>query len=420
MTTKLYQKDVYIRTWSARVTGCRTDDEGAILYLDSTAFFPEGGGQSCDTGYIEFCLNDEPRIIKVTDVQEDGDEVAHRAEGAVFPPEGTEVTCSLNWARRFDNMQRHCGEHILSGIFYSRCGGVNRGFHMGEDYMTIDISLEEDPGNPEFSRPEVIDEELAAECELMANRVIWSDAPVHVFRFDSRAEAEKMPLRKKLAFDEDISIVCVGSPEEASDCVACCGTHPGTAGQVGLIKILKVENYKGMFRIFFEAGERALKDYAFKHRMLTDLAGEYSSSIEDFPARLKAQEHKIAELKNNLFTVKKAYLAGEQVRLDKMLADTTGPLLFTLDNMSMDDAFTLAKNYMGKPACMGRLILIYVPGETSFILVSDGNPHCGKLVKEYASFYKGKGGGSDTNARAIFSSEEDAMLFADLLDKHLR
>ena len=117
-------------------------------------------------------------------------------------------------------MQRHCGEHILSGVFYSLFGGVNRGFHMGHEYMTIDISLEEDPKKKDITWEDA----LAAQLE--ANKVIWSDAPVTVIRFDSRDKAEKMPLRKALAFDEDISIVCVGSVENAADCVACCGTHP--------------------------------------------------------------------------------------------------------------------------------------------------------------------------------------------------
>lgn len=421
MTTKLYQNDVYIRDWATSVSDLTiTEDNKTVLYLDSTAFFPEGGGQSCDKGIISFLRKGKEHCVDVIDVQEEGELVAHTVSGDVLPEKGEEVSCSLDWARRFDNMQRHCGEHILSGIFHERCGGINRGFHMGEDYMTIDISLEENPGNPAFRKPETIDDSIAAECELMANRVIWANEPVFVFRFDSREEAEKMPLRKKLAFDEDISIVCVGSPENASDCVACCGTHPSTAGQVGLIKIYKVENYKGMFRIFFEAGERAFRDYMTKHRMLTEISNRYSSSIEDFPSKIKSQEQKISELKNQLFTIKKAYLSKEQLKLDQLIASEASPVLFTLYDLSIDDAFTLSKEYMGKPVCCGRLILIYVPKSTSFILASDGTPDCGSLVKEYASFYKGKGGGNKTSARAIFSKEEDAMLFADLLSKHLK
>ena len=145
-TVRLYQDDRYIREWEATVTSVSQicDSEASfIVTLDQSAFFPEGGGQSCDLGMIG--------SLTVTDVQEKDGEVYHtvRAEaagtddsGSASPVVGQCVLCTLDWSRRFDNMQRHCGEHILSGIFFSMFGGVNRGFHMGHDYMTIDISLE--------------------------------------------------------------------------------------------------------------------------------------------------------------------------------------------------------------------------------------------------------------------------------------
>lgn len=428
-TTKLYQNDVYIKEWQTIIDRI----EGNKIYLQESAFFPEGGGQSCDIGTITSAA-DPSLVFEVTDTQEDGDDVVHTVRplsdadlsagdsGApIALKPGDIVNCAIDWVRRFDNMQRHCGEHILSGIFYQECGGVNRGFHMGNDYMTIDISLEDEPTNPEAVRPTEINMDIARHCELLANRVVWSNAPVTVMRFDSREEAEKLPLRKKLAFDEDISIVCVGSIENAADCVACCGTHPASAGQVGLIKIFKVEKYKEMFRIYFEAGERALLDYDLKHDMLTDLSNRYSSSIEDFPKKIHVQEETIASLKNDLFHLKKAFMEIEAAGLDEKLASDEGNVvLYPLEHFSMDDAFNMAKLYMGKDRTRGKLILLYSVPATSFILVSDGNYKCGQLVREYANFYQGKGGGNDTSARAMFSSDENAKLFADLLSKHLQ
>ena len=421
MTIRLYQQDVYIRQWDAVITSAqpadKSDDASSLYFiqLDQSAFFPEGGGQSCDLGMLG--------PWEVVDVQEteDGD-VMHTvtvSDPSDLPAPDRSVSCTLDWARRFDNMQRHCGEHILSGIFYARCGGVNRGFHMGEDYMTIDISLEDDPTDPDTPRPKEIDMALALECERRTNEVIWSNAPVTVFRFEEREEAEKMPLRKALAFDEDISIVCVGSPENAADCVACCGTHPASAGQVGLVKIYKVENYKNMFRIYFEAGQRALADYDHKHEILTDLSNRYSSSIDDFPDKLRTQEQKLAEAKDQLYHIKKALISKECAALDAALAgNPAAPLIvWTLEDLSLDDAFDMAKGYMKTAP---KLILLYAKKNTSFILVSSGTPHCGKLVKEYASFYQGKGGGNDVSARAIFTNDENAALFADLLQKHLK
>ena len=412
-TTKLYQQDVNIKEWDATIT--KITENG--IYLDRTAFFPEGGGQSCDLGTIAFA----GALIDVTDVQEDGDDVVHSLSSTQGLTEGASVHCCLDWDRRFDNMQRHCGEHILSGIFYQECGGVNRGFHMGEDYMTIDISLEDEPTNPEMTRPTLIDRSMAARCELLANRVIWENTPVTVMRFETREEVADMPLRKALAFDEDISIVCVGSPENPADCVACCGTHPKTAGQVGLIKILKVENYKGMFRIFFEAGQRALADYHMKHDMLQEMSNDRSCSLEDLPEKIKGIEAKLADAKGSLAAIKKVLLSAEQQKLDAAIdASETTVVVHPLENLTMDDAFNLSKEYMGKPACKGRLIMLYCPEEKSYVLVSQGTPDCGTLVKEYAGFYGGKGGGRNLSARAIFTTEEDAALFAELLRKHLQ
>ncbi len=414
-TTRLYQQDRYIKEWDAKVTSIAEDDGSFIVTLDKSAFFPEGGGQSCDLG----TMGD----YEVIDVQEKDEEVYHRvkpadsneqtsASGEPAPLQaGDEVHCILDWDRRFDNMQRHCGEHILSGIFFALFGGVNRGFHMGQDYMTVDISLEEDPDVKEITY------EDALKAELEANKVIWADEPVTVMHFESREEAEKMPLRKALAFDEDITIVSVGSIENAADCVACCGTHPNTAGQVGLIKIYKVENYKGMFRIYFEAGARALEDYRAKHNILTELSNKYSSSVEDFPAKLRAQEEKLADAKSELHQIKKAFMDNECAKLDAMIEEDSKVTIYEVEQLGLDDVFNMAKRYMG--SCKG-LIMLYSSKDTSYILVSDGSIDCGGLVKEYASFYKGKGGGNKVSARGIFTSREDAEMFADLVQKHLR
>ena len=416
-TTRLYQHDRYIKEWDAVITSITDNGDNLVITLDKTAFFPEGGGQSCDLGSIG--------PYTIIDVQEKGEEVIHTAmipsaddakgtaayaEG--LPAAGDTVSCSIDWDRRFDNMQRHCGEHILSGIFFSMYGGVNRGFHMGQDYMTVDISLEADPEVKEIT----YEDALAAELE--ANKVIWSDAPVTVMHFESREEAEKMPLRKALAFDEDITIVSVGSIDNAADCVACCGTHPNTAGQVGLIKIYKVENYKGMFRIYFEAGERAMNDYRAKHNVLTALSNRYSSTIEDFPTKQKAQEEKLAEAKSELFQIKKIFMENEYEKVDRLLEETEGNVVtYEVEGLSLDDIFNMAKRYMSNCA---KLLMLYSIKDTSYILVSDGNIDCGALVKEYASFYKGKGGGNKVSARGIFTSKEDAEMFADLIRKHLR
>ena len=447
-TTKLYQTDTYLKEWDACILAAETASDGRyLIQLDRTAFFPEGGGQGADRGVIRVILPDaQDAAFSVIDVQEDGDAIIHTIEfldpsakaaaGDAGAPvaakcltEGCKVRCTLDWDRRFEHMQRHCGEHILSGAFYRLFGGANHGFHMGQDYMTIDIALED--GSP-------VTPEMARQAELLANQVIWDDQPVSVSYFDTREEAEQLPLRKALAFDEAISIVTIGdlSDPAPADCVACCGTHPATTGQIGLIKIYKVEKYKDMTRIYCDAGRKALADYQQKHDILMELSNQYSSSIEEFPAKLRIQEEKNAAIRSQLHQLKKAWIESESAKLDALLEEVgttddsmiqssgseTPVILYLLEHLSMDDAFTMAKPYMGTLHAGNAhpLLLLYVKKEHSCVLVSDGTVHCGKLVKEYASFYQGKGGGNDVSARAIFTTDENVRLFADLLGKHLR
>lgn len=439
MTTKLYQIDTYLKEWDARILAAKPAADGdCLIHLDQTAFFPEGGGQGADHGKVRITGSEKETVFSVVDVQEDGDLIWHTvclpdpADGSSEPTgelctilsEGCKVHCILDWDRRFEHMQRHCGEHLLSGAFYRLFGGANHGFHMGQDYMTIDIALED-------QSPVTL--EMAHQAEMLANQAIWDDLPVSVSYFDTREKAEQLPLRKALAFDEAISIVTIGklsetSDTEPADCVACCGTHPSTTGQVGLIKIYKVEKYKDMTRIYCDAGRKALTDYQRKHEILTNEANRYSASVEEFPEKLRIQEEKMNAVRNELYHLKKAYIEAEKEKLDAALGDIdqsgskTPVILYPLLHLSMDDAFTMAKSYMGniRAGKTHPLLLLYVPTQTSCVLVSDGTVHCGKLVKEYASFYQGKGGGNDVSARAIFTSDEDSRLFADLLSKHLK
>ena len=171
ITARLFKEDVYLKETDAEILEVSAGKEGALVILDKTVFFPTGGGQSCDTGYID--------DLRVKEVYEYDGEIYHVVEGGASLSPGDRVHLQIDWDRRFDNMQRHCGEHILSGVFHALCGGVNRGFHMGDDYMTIDISLEDDPS---YSK---IDDELLSEAELRCNRIIWADMPL---KYPSMAE----------------------------------------------------------------------------------------------------------------------------------------------------------------------------------------------------------------------------------------
>ena len=421
-TQRLFKEDVYMKEAGAVITSLSEAKGGhTAVTLDKTIFFPTGGGQSCDKGTIAG--------FKVLDVYEDekADDIIHVLDcspaefeavvgaGSYGQGDGNDassykpVSLSLNWEHRFDNMQRHCGEHILSGMFFREYGGVNRGFHMGDQYMTIDISLET---MPEFT---TITWEMAKHAEECANEAIWQNQPVITRHFDTKKEAENLPLRKALALEKDITIVCVGSVENPADCVACCGTHPSTAGQVGLIKIFKIESNKGMFRVYFEAGKRAFLKYQNELDTLTTLANSLSAGTDDVLSKYHAQVEKNKESRNQLHFLKKEVIARETADIAEALEKGENVRRYHI--LSLDDLTVLAREV--SPFAKKIAFLVHEPSCTVF-LVSDGSVDCGKLVKDNAQIYGGKGGGNKTTARAIFTKDEYVDTFIDLIEKHLR
>ena len=445
-TIRLFKEDVYKKEASAKVTSVAERDGKTIVTLDRTIFFPTGGGQTCDLGTIAG--------IPVVDVYEYEDEIYHQLEGggtaAAHPAlaTGDEVTLELDWARRFDNMQRHCGEHILTGIFYREWGGINRGFHMGDDYMTIDIALEGE------TRVDSLTWEMCLEAERLTNEVITANLPMITRHFDTFEEAAKEPMRKKLTVEHDITLVGIGKPEYDWGCVACCGTHPSTTGQVGLVKIFKLEHNKGMYRIYFEAGRRAFEKYQQQFEVLNTLCGKLSAGADDVLDKFLSLQEKNKEVRNQLHFLKKDVLAKEA---ESILAElsasagasasggsaahpgsaaaggdaraaggaradfaSTGSALpvrkYSL--LTLDDLVSLSREI--GPSVRKIYFLVHEPSHT-VLLVSDGKKtDCGKLVKENASIYNGKGGGNQTMARAIFTKDEYVDTFIDLIEKHLR
>lgn len=406
-TIQIYKKDRYLSKLQSQILEAFTlpspNNSDAGIILKETIFFPGGGGQSCDMGSI----NGYP----VVRVYEDQGEIIHQIkDGAKLLAEekliqGIQCEMELDWDRRFDNMQRHCGEHILSGICYRLWGGVNRGFHMGDDYMTIDISLEDNPQYKELTW------DMVQEAELEANKVIWQDLPVTPHHFDTKEEAVKMPVRKQIAIDEDITIVTIGSEQNPADSVACCGTHPSTAGQVGLIKIYKVEPNKGMYRIYFEAGKRALLGYRQRYDVLAKLEKDLSAGFPDLMDKYKARQEKNREIKDRLYHLTKETIEKEKERLLSEI--DTGHSVYEYSNLTIDDLIEMGRALEGN--IPGLLHLVHCPSNT--LLMFSDNIDCGKLVKDNASVFNGKGGGNKKFARAIFNRPDDLHLFIDAIDK---
>ena len=225
-TAKLYYADGYVREFDACVVSCRPEGERYRVVLDRTAFFPEGGGQYGDVG----CLDG----VQVTDTKEKGGIIFHETDTAL--EEGKCVHGILDWEVRFDRMQQHSGEHIVSGIVHRRFGYENVGFHLGDDYCTMD-----------FNGP--ITKEELKEIEWEANRAVFENLDVLV-TYPSKDELAQMEYRSKIEIDGQVRIVTI----PGYDVCACCAPHVKKTGEIGLIKLVNRMNYKGGERITMLCG----------------------------------------------------------------------------------------------------------------------------------------------------------------------
>ena len=238
-TQKYYEADAYRREADAVILAAEPDGRGGgKLALDGTVFYPEGGGQPADHGTLT--LPDGARLT-VTDVHEQGGVIWHRVDALPdTAAPGTAVTGRIDWAWRFDKMQQHTGEHILSGILHQMFGAENVGFHIGSDAVRMDTSVP-------------ISAEGLREAELAANHIVWQNVPV-LITYPTREELARMTYRSKKEIEGQVRIVTI----PGADVCACCGTHTAATGAVGQIKILAAENYKGGVRLSIVCGERAL------------------------------------------------------------------------------------------------------------------------------------------------------------------
>lgn len=229
---KLYEAQPYLTHFSATVESCTQGKKGWDILLDQTAFYPEGGGQPYDTG----TLGGAP----VLEVHQREGRVVHTCAAPLEA--GSQVEGQIDWPRRFDLMQHHSGEHIVSGIAHSLYGCDNVGFHMGSDVITIDLNVELTP-------------EQVAQLEARANQYIWEDHPISV-TYPTPQELEVLEYRSKKALTGQVRIVSF----PGADTCACCGTHVSSSGQVGLVKLLSCQKFRDGVRIELVCGKRAL-DY---------------------------------------------------------------------------------------------------------------------------------------------------------------
>ena len=260
-----------MKEFEARVLSCEACEEGGGFWtvLDQTCFFPEGGGQYADTGYLG--------ETKVVDARERDGIVYHRTEAPLEP--GELVRGRIDWEERFEKMQQHTGEHIVSGLVHSRFGYNNVGFHLGSDYCTMDfdgpISLEE-----------------LREIEWEANRAVALDLEV-IVQYPSKEELGHMEYRSKIEIEGQVRIVSV----PGYDVCACCAPHVDRTGEIGLIKLVNRMNYKGGERITMLCGFRALRDYDSKLTAAREIGALLCEKEDQIAGAVRRQKEELEKQK---------------------------------------------------------------------------------------------------------------------------
>ena len=250
---KLYYHIPYVKNFEADVVSCEAGKDGHYLVtLSRTGFYPEGGGQPADTGKMGEAA--------VLDVHEKGDTIIHVTDRPVEA--GSTVFCIIDWERRFDHMQNHSGEHILSGLVHRHYGYDNVGFHMGKEEVTVDFNG-------------VLTMEQLEEIETEVNDMIYADLPV-LEKYPTKEELETLDYRSKKALTGKVRIIEI----PGGDVCACCGTHVASTGEIGMVKVTGMIHYKGGVRISMVCGRKALLDYRKKQQAVTELSVMLSAKPE--------------------------------------------------------------------------------------------------------------------------------------------
>jgi alanyl-tRNA synthetase len=386
MTERLYYADAYLREFDAAVTRVESRDGRTAVFLDRTAFYPTSGGQPFDVGTLG--------RVRVLDVIDEDSDIAHLVEGQLAP--GDAVHGVIDWTRRFDHMQQHTGQHVLSAAADRLFGARTVSFHLGADASTIDLSRE-------LSRDEL------ARAELEANRIVFDNHPVAI-RYASADEAAKLPLRKESGREGTLRLIDI----EDFDLSACGGTHVAKTGAIGLIAIGPVERFKGGQRVEFFCGERALRKFrsmrdslAGAVRVLSVLPGDLPQAIEKLQAESRDRQKAIGALQQDLAKYKAEELSAsaEEIAAGRLVAQA-------LDG-DANGLKSLASAITSKPGFIAVLVSTSKPALVVVARSKDGSIAANQIVSSLASTFGGRGGGKPDLAQAGgLDAEPQAILAA--------
>ncbi len=376
MTERLYYSDSYLREFRARVTG-RSGDSRRI-YLDRTAFYPTSGGQPHDTGTIAG--------LPVLEVQDEGDRIAHITAAPVEP---AEVDCVIDWQRRLDHMQQHSGQHLLSAVFVEAFGLHTVSFHLGQEISTIDIEAP------------AIDLATIQQCERRANDVVRENRPLLVTYEDA---ASTRDLRKPSDREGTLRIVSI----ENLDRIACGGTHVRLTGEIGPIFLRKLDKIRGMVRVEFLCGGRAVRRARADYDGLARAAQLFSSGLDEVPSLISAQLEAARDgekLRRKLESELARYQGRE-------LYSTTAPDGEGLRRAvrrgaagNLEDLRAMAQSFTAQPKAI-FLAGLEAPPAVLLAVSADTGLDAGKLLKSALAEAGGRGGGNARLAQGSVPTRE--------------
>lgn len=387
-TERLYYEDVYIKDFSAVIMECREGKQGYCILLDRSAFYPEGGGQPSDVGFLNG--------TEVLEVHEKNGELLHYTREPLEP--GTRVTGKINWDRRFDLMQQHSGEHMVSGLIHEAFGYDNVGFHMGRDVITIDFNG-------------MLDEQQIADIEKQVNKKIWENAPVEI-SYPAPEELDALPYRSKKELTGRVRIVTF----PGTDICACCGTHVTHTGEIGMVKLLSVVKFRDGVRMEMIAGRRVL-EYL---NMVNEQNHQVSVRLSAKPARTSAAVDRLWEenfhLKGCVSHMEEEIFANEAFRW----ADKGNVLLFR-ENLGSDSVRRLADAVT--QSC-GGLCAVFSKSQDGSYKYAMGqiNGNLSKLTKEMNQALQGRGGGKPYFVQGSVQADEHRIraFFRELCSDEVR
>jgi len=376
MTRKLYHEDQYLTTFSSAVVERIEVEEKPAIILEKTAFYPSSGGQPHDTGTLN-----SVQVINV--IENEDHRIIHLLEK---PIEENLVAGCIDWERRFDHIQQHTGQHLLSQAFIEVCDTETVSFHLGEEISTIDVNHSG------------IDGETVGAAEELANRIIWENRGV-IAHFVNKDVVHKFPLRKVPTVEENIRIIEI----KGFDYSPCGGTHCSRTGEVGMIKIRKWEHYKGGTRIQFICGWRALWDYQQKTTVLRQLSehlssgeAELSQNIGKLQEESKTLRRECANLTKNLLEYEAKVLLAEREKSGDFYI-----LRKTFDDRNPKDLRILANNVLENSPNTVVLLGGKAKGKASLIFLrSEGlSFDMNQLMKTACAVINGRGGGQPHQAQ---------------------